>query len=88
MRSFKHFNGICEEIVDIVCVFFGQYVVILRAFLNGKEIIINNQCIMKKQLFYETPSFEIVETTLEMNFLATGGYDQPVQDDDEDPLFS
>ena len=40
------------------------------------------------QLFYETPSFEIVETTLEMNFLATGGYDQPVQDDDEDPLFS
>ena len=42
---------------------------------------------MKKQLFYEAPSLEIVETVLEMNFLATGGYDEPVQDDDEEPLF-
>ena len=43
---------------------------------------------MKELYFYETPSCEIVETEVEMNFLATGGYDKPVKDDDEDPLFS
>lgn len=36
---------------------------------------------------YESPAWELIDLVAEANFLQSGGYNNPIEDDPSDPLF-
>ncbi len=36
---------------------------------------------------YESPAWELIDLVAEENFLDSGGYGQPIEDPDPDPIF-